>query len=129
MGMRSQVPAHLGVSMSSQPIVLPAGQALPLDALIASAPGGVASRVLAKAAGGSVTLFAFDDGQGLNEHTSPFDALVLVLTGAIDVVIAGVPLDATPGTVIRLEAGVPHALKARAATRMLLVMLREGQPK
>ena len=65
--------------MSSNLTALPAGEACALETLIAPTPGGIASRILAKKGGGSVTLFAFDAGQGLTEHTSPFDALVLVL--------------------------------------------------
>lgn len=112
--------------MSSNHSALPAGEACPLESLIAPTPGGIASRVLAKAAGGSVTVFAFDAGQGLTEHTSPLDALVLVIAGALDVTMAGAPVSATPGTIIRLPAGVPHAVEARQPTRMLLVMLRDG---
>lgn len=112
--------------MSSNPTALPTGEACRLELLIAPTPGGIASRVLAKAAGGSVTLFAFDAGQGLTEHTSPFDALVVVLAGTLGVTIAEAPVEATPGTIVRLPAGVPHAVEAREPTRMLLVMLRDG---
>ncbi|MBP7779507.1 MAG: cupin domain-containing protein [Acidobacteria bacterium] len=111
--------------MSSKPNALPAGEAWPLESLIASIPGGIASRVLAKSGGGSVTLFAFDEGQGLSEHTSPFDALVVVLTGALGVTIGGAPLEAGSGSIVRLPAGVPHDVDAREPTRMLLVMLKE----
>jgi quercetin dioxygenase-like cupin family protein len=112
--------------VSSHLTALPAGEACHLEALIAPTPGGIASRVLAKTAGGSVTLFAFDAGQGLTEHTSPFDALVVVLAGTLGVAIAGAPVEATPGTIVRLPAGVPHAVEARQPTRMLLVMLRDS---
>jgi quercetin dioxygenase-like cupin family protein len=78
-----------------------------------------------KTAGGSVTLFAFDGGQGLSEHTSPYDALVMVLDGALTLTIGGEPIDATPGTVVRLPANVPHAVDALSPARMLLTMLRE----
>ena len=112
--------------MPSNPTALPTGEACHLESLIAPTPGGIASRVLAKAAGGSVTLFAFDAGQGLTEHTSPFEALLVVLAGALGVTIAGAPVEATPGTIVRLPAGVPHAVEARQPTRVLLVMLRDG---
>ncbi len=112
--------------MSPNPAALPAGEVCRLEPLIAPIPGGIASRVLAKAAGGSMTLFAFDAGQGLTEHTSPCDALVMVLAGTLGVTIAGASVEATPGTIVRLPAGVPHAVEARLATRMLLVMFREG---
>jgi mannose-6-phosphate isomerase-like protein (cupin superfamily) len=75
--------------------------------------------------GGNLTLFAFDAGQGLTEHTSPFEAVVMVLDGACTLTIGGTPVRATPGTVVRMPADVPHALEAIETTRLLLVMLRE----
>ena len=104
---------------------LPPAEAHGLADLLAYADHGIASRVLAKSGGGNVTLFAFEQGQALSEHTSPFDALVLVLEGAMALTIGGRPVEAGAGTVTRLPAGVPHALDARVRTRMLLVMLRE----
>jgi len=112
--------------MPSEPI--PAAQALTLAALIVPTQGGVASRVLAKTSGGNVTLFAFDTGQGLEEHTSPFDALVLVLEGSMILTIGGEPTQAIPGTIVRTPGGVPHSLEASGACRMLLIMLRETPP-
>ena len=106
-------------------MTLSAAEAHALGALLATPEGGIASRVLAKAAGGNVTLFAFDAGQGLSEHTAPFDALVLVLEGAMALTIAGAAVRAEPGTIVRMPAGVPHALEAETPTRLLLVMLRE----
>jgi quercetin dioxygenase-like cupin family protein len=103
---------------------LPAAQALRLDSLVTPTEQGIASRILTKAAGGNVTLFAFDAGQGLTEHTSPFEALVLVLAGTLTLTIGGAPVQALPGTVVRMPANVPHALDAAEPTRMLLVMLR-----
>jgi quercetin dioxygenase-like cupin family protein len=102
-----------------------AGEALSLRTLITPTEGGVASRVLSKTSGGNVTLFAFDAGQGLAEHTSPFEALVMVLEGVCTLTIGGTPVRATPGTVVRMPADVPHALEAIETTRLLLVMLRE----
>ena len=105
---------------------LPAAEVLALHALITPTAQGIASRILAKASGGNVTLFAFDAGQGLTEHTSPCDALVLVLEGALAITVAGSAVEATPGTVVRLPAGVPHAVDAAVPARMLLVMLKEA---
>jgi quercetin dioxygenase-like cupin family protein len=102
-----------------------AGEALPLADLIAPAPHGIASRVLAKTGGGNVTLFAFDAGEGLSEHTTPYDALVIVLDGLLSLTIGGNAVSAAPGTIVRMPAGVPHAVDARAPSRMLLIMLRE----
>jgi quercetin dioxygenase-like cupin family protein len=104
---------------------VPPAQALSLATLVTPTERGIASRVLAKTSGGNVTLFAFDAGQGLEEHTSPFDALVMVLEGVLALTIGGAAVRATPGTVVRMPGGVPHALEAPEATRMLLVMLRE----
>lgn len=102
-----------------------AAEAIHLNDLIAAATGGIASRVLAKNGGGSLTLFAFDAGQGLSEHTTPFDALVLTLHGALTLTIGGKAVAAAPGTIVRLPANVPHAVDATIASRMLLIMLRE----
>ena len=104
---------------------LPAAEALALEGLVAFTAGGIASRVLAKTSGGNVTLFAFDQGQGLTEHTTPFDALVIVVDGALELTIGGQAVPAAPGEIVRLPANVPHAVDATVATRMLLVMLRE----
>lgn len=109
--------------MSTQRTIPPA-EALQLHSLITDTPHGIASRILAKTGGGNVTLFAFDSGQELSEHTAPFDALVIVLDGHLALTIGGQVVDATAGTIVRMPAQVPHALEARAPTHMLLVMLR-----
>jgi len=111
--------------MSSTPQMIPAAEALSLQSLISPTEQGIASRVLAKTSGGNFTLFAFDAGQGLTEHTSPFDALVMVLEGSLTLTIGGTPVRATPGTVVRMPADVPHALDAPEPVRMLLLMLRD----
>jgi len=103
---------------------LPAATPLTLRTLIQPTEGGIASRILAKTEGGNLTLFAFDEGQGLTTHTSPFDALVVVLDGAVTLTIAGAPVPALPGTIVLMPANVPHALDATEATRLLLVMLK-----
>ncbi len=96
-----------------------------LQSLVSPTEAGIASRVLARSAGGNLTLFAFDRGQGLTEHTSPFEAFALVLEGSLVLTIGGAAVLATPGTVVRLPASVPHAVEAPEPSRMLLVMLRE----
>jgi quercetin dioxygenase-like cupin family protein len=108
------------------PAPLPPAEALALESLIQPTEHGIASRVLAKAGGGNLTLFAFDAGQGLSEHSTPFDALVMVLAGVLVLTIGGTAVRATPGTVVRMPAGVPHAVEAVEASRMLLLMLRDG---
>jgi quercetin dioxygenase-like cupin family protein len=107
---------------------IPPAEPLSLQSLITATDQGIASRILAKTAGGNLTLFAFDTGQGLTEHTSPFDALVMVLDGSLTVTIGGTPVLATPGTIVRMPAGSPHALEAPEPCRMLLVMLRDPAP-
>jgi quercetin dioxygenase-like cupin family protein len=104
---------------------IPPGQALSLESLITPTEHGIASRVLAKTSSGSLTLFAFDAGEGLTEHTAPFDAFVIVLEGRFTITIAGESVAASSGTVVRMPARVPHAVEAVQASRMLLVMLRE----
>ena len=104
---------------------IPAAEALQISGLITPTEHGIASRVLAKNGGGSLTLFAFAAGQGLAEHTAPFDALVMVLEGRLALTIGGVEVSATPGTVVRMPAQVPHTVDAPEPARMLLTMLRE----
>jgi quercetin dioxygenase-like cupin family protein len=118
----------MGLSVNNAESTLPASEALRFGDLLAYAPQGIASRVLAKSGGGNVTLFAFEQGQGLTEHTSPFDALVFILEGAMTLTIGGAAVQAPAGSVTRMPAGIPHGLEAEARTRMLLVMLREPRP-
>ena len=103
--------------------MIPPAEVLSFQSLITPTEQGIASRVLAKTSGGNLTLFAFDGGQGLTEHTSPFDALVMVLEGALTLTIGGTPVRATPGTIVRMPRDVPHAVDAPEAARMLLIML------
>jgi len=98
--------------------------ALALDSLVTPTEHGIASRVLAKTSGGSLTLFAFDTGEELSEHSSPFEALVLVLEGTLRLTIGGDSVLAQPGSIVRM-ANVPHAVEAVDAARMLLVLLLE----
>ena len=106
--------------------MIAAGEILQLQSLVTPSEGGIASRVLAKSLGGNLTLFAFDAGQELSEHTTPFDALVMVLEGRLRLTISGTPIEATPGTIVRMPANQPHAVAALSASRMLLLMLRDG---
>ena len=86
--------------------------------------GSVVSRVLIRRSTGNVTLFAFDEGQELSEHTAPFDALVYVLEGKAEIVIAGKPFQLGAGEVILMPANRPHALRAISRFKMLLIMIR-----
>lgn len=96
-----------------------------LPSLVTPTEHGIASRVLAKTPGGNLTLFAIDAGQGLTEHSSPFDAFVIVTEGAVTLTIGGTPVRATPGTIVRMPANIPHAVDAVERARLLLVMLRD----
>jgi quercetin dioxygenase-like cupin family protein len=107
--------------------IIPSAEALRLGDLITVTEGGIASRVLAKTGGGNVTLFAFDQAQGLSEHTAPFDALVLVLEGSLDLTIGTTRLTATTGDIVRLPAHEPHAVDSVDRSKMLLVMLRDAK--
>ncbi len=106
---------------------LPAGELFTLESLVNLTQQGIASRVLARTAAGNITLFAFDAGEELAEHTAPFDALALTLSGALRLTIGGRPVETTPQTVVLMPANVPHAVQAMEASRMLLIMLREAK--
>ncbi len=84
----------------------------------------VVSRTLLDAKAGTVTLFAFDAGQGLSEHTAPFDAMVQVLDGETEVTIHGETVMVKQGEMIVMPAGKPHALRAIKRFKMLLVMIK-----
>ncbi len=86
--------------------------------------GSVVSRVLLKNKGGTVTLFAFDVGEGLSEHTAPFEALVMVTDGEAAIEIAGKSFKVRQGETIILPANRPHALRAVTRFKMLLTMIR-----
>ena len=113
--------------MSNKPPMIAPAEVLHLHSLITPTEQGIASRVLARTDGGNLTLFAFDAGQELSEHTAPFDALVLVLEGALTLTIGATPIRAIPGTIVRMPANIPHAIGAPEAARMLLIMLRDKQ--
>jgi quercetin dioxygenase-like cupin family protein len=88
--------------------------------------GSVVSRKVMGAGGGNVTVFAFDEGEGLSEHTSPYEARVLVLDGTAEVQIDGKPFNVRTGETIALPPQVPHALHAHEPFKMLLIMIRES---
>src|SRR5512139_993364 len=86
--------------------------------------GSVASRTIIDKKTGTVTFFAFDEGQGLSEHTAPFDALVYLLDGEAEVVISGKPFRLKAGDMVVMPANDPHALKAIKRFKMVLTMIR-----
>jgi quercetin dioxygenase-like cupin family protein len=95
-----------------------------LTGLIGVQPGAVVSRTLVSKPVGTVTLFAFDIGEGLSEHTAPYEALVQVLEGEMDIRIAADAHVVAAGQLLLLPANVPHALHARVPSKMLLTMIR-----
>ena len=111
--------------MSSDP--RPAGDlegVLAQSGLIEYQPGSVVSRTLIKKGTGTVTAFAFDAGEGLSEHTAPFDALVLGVDGTAEISIGPNAHRVSAGQLLKLPAGQPHAVKAITRFKMLLVMIR-----
>ncbi len=103
---------------------LPPAKALRFDELLAYVPGSVVSRTLIKRPVGRVTLFSFDKGQGLSEHTAPFDALVQVLDGQAELTIGGELVKAGAGQAVLMPADVPQSLHAAEPFKMLLTMIR-----
>ena len=100
------------------------GQPGNLSDLIDYQDGSVVSKEIIKKDKGTVTLFAFDKGQGLSEHAAPFDVLVYVFDGKAEVLISGQPFSLKAGELIIMPANKPHALKAVERFKMLLVMVR-----
>ena len=103
---------------------IPPATAVVLDDLVEYGKGSVVSRTIVKNAAGTLTLFAFDEGEGLSEHTAPFDALVMVLDGEADLTIGTKAVKTIKGQSVLMPANVPHALKASKPFKMLLVMIR-----
>jgi quercetin dioxygenase-like cupin family protein len=117
--MKSESPAR--------PKELPGGQVVRASELVSYQEGAVVSREIVKKPTGSVTIFAFDEGQGLSEHTTPFDALVQVLEGEAEITISGQPRRLQGGEMILMPANQPHALNALKRFKMVLTMIRSGK--
>jgi quercetin dioxygenase-like cupin family protein len=101
------------------------GKVISLRDLVDYAEGTVASRMVINRKTGSVTIFSFDENEGLSEHTSPFDAMVTILDGACEVWVAGNTFQMNVGDTIIFPAGAPHALSAVTRFKMSLVMIKE----
>lgn len=99
-------------------------EVLGLTGLVDYQDGAVVSRTLTKKDTGTMTVFAFDQGEGLSEHTAPFDATVQVLDGSVDITISGKPYHVAAGEMIIMPADEPHGLKAPERFKMLLTMIR-----
>lgn len=101
-----------------------AGRPVNLAGLLAYQEGAVVSRTIVDRETGTVTLFAFDEGQGLSEHTAPFDALVTVLDGEAAIIVSGSESRVRAGEMLIMPAGEPHSLRAVKPFKMLLIMIR-----
>ena len=102
----------------------PKGTAFDLNAHVSYAIGSVVSKTLLKKETGNITLFSFAAGQGLTEHTSPYDAVVHILDGEAQITIGGMAHTVKAGEMIIMPADVPHALLAEQQFKMLLIMIR-----
>jgi quercetin dioxygenase-like cupin family protein len=100
------------------------GNALTMNEMVAYSDGSVVSKTLIDKKVGTVTLFSFDAGQGLSEHTVPYDAFVQIVDGEAEVTINGEPHKVSAGQMIIMPANIPHQLKAVKPFKMLLVMIR-----
>ena len=105
---------------------LPPAEPLALVDAVQYAPGSVVSRTLLKTDTGTLTLFAFDEGQGLSEHTAPFNALVQILDGTATLTIGGKTVVIRAGELVLMPADVPHAVQHACRFKMLLTMFRAG---
>jgi quercetin dioxygenase-like cupin family protein len=95
-----------------------------LKELVSYQTGAVVSRTLVSVHGGTITAFAFDDGQELSEHTAPYDAMVVAVEGEVDIKISGADFHLKEGDTIIMPANRPHALKAITKFKMILIMVR-----
>jgi quercetin dioxygenase-like cupin family protein len=103
---------------------MPIAEVVRLADLVKYQEGSVVSRTIVKRETGTVTLFAFDEGQGLSEHTAAFDAVAHLLEGEVEITVSGKPLRVTAGEAVLMPANQPHALKALSRFKMLLTMIR-----
>ncbi len=99
-------------------------EAVKLTSLVDYQDGSIVSRTIVDDKTGTVTLFAFDKGQGLSEHTAPYDAMVYLLDGEVEITISGKPLNVRQGEMIIMPADMPHALRAVKRFKMMLTMIR-----
>ncbi len=100
------------------------GRAIDLVTGVDYAPGAVVSKTLLDKKAGTLTLFAFDKGQGLSEHTAPFDATVQIVDGAAELTVGGTPHGVKAGQLFIMPANIPHSVKAVERFKMMLIMIR-----
>lgn len=101
------------------------GKVLRLKDLVSYQEGTIASRMIVNRPAGNITIFSFDEGEGLSEHTAPFDAVVTILEGECEVWVGGETHLMKEGETIIFPANVPHALSAITRFKMMLTMIRE----
>jgi len=102
------------------------GVPLAVTDLVGYQDGSVVSRELIRKDAGTVTIFAFDEGQGLSEHTAPFDAMVYIIDGEAEITISGKAIRTVSGEMIVMPANAPHAVKALKRFKMMLIMLKSS---
>ncbi|HDQ00731.1 MAG TPA: cupin domain-containing protein [bacterium] len=110
--------------LSEKPGSIPDALAVDLEKIVEYAPHSIVSREIVKNKSGTLTVFAFDAGQGLSEHTAPFDAVVQVLDGEAEVIIDKKKLNVKKGETVIMPANVPHAVNAMERFKMQLVMIK-----
>jgi len=128
---QGKIPLHAAVSRRGKrgrgALMAPgedlSGRVLDLSGMISCQPGAIVSKMLVYKKSGTITLFAFDQGEGLSEHTAPYDAILMVLEGEAEVTIAGTAFPLTPGQLIIMPANIPHAVHAKTPFKMLLTMI------
>jgi quercetin dioxygenase-like cupin family protein len=99
-------------------------QPMTLHTMIQYQPEAIVSKTILNKTTGTITLFAFDKGQHLSEHTAPYDAIVYILEGDMQITVSNQPLHLTTGQLLIMPANKPHALQANTPTKMLLTMIK-----
>jgi quercetin dioxygenase-like cupin family protein len=107
-----------------EPILFPKAQSLMPETQIEYQDGSIVSKTIVKKEKGNITLFAFDKGQALSEHTAPFDALISVIDGKSEVIIGGNSNIVETGQIILMPANIPHAVNAIEKFKMMLIMIK-----
>lgn len=121
----TQIDKNADAAKSKKKSKMQAGEVLDPGSLVNYGEDAIVSRTLVENNAGTVTLFAFDEGQGLSEHTAPFDALVHIVDGEGEIIIDGKSNLVCDGQLILMPANIPHALKANVRFKMILTMLRK----
>lgn len=121
------IPMPISSGSSTAPARDFVAEPLKLESLVTYQKHSVVSKQLLSKKAGTLTLFAFDKGEGLSEHTAPYDASVMILDGKATAVIGGKPHKLKQGDMIIMPAGVPHSLKAPERFKMLLIMIRSAE--